>query len=60
MFTLVAEGQTVAEVAQTLFMSQSTVKTHLGKVYSKLGAHNRAGAVMAAINLGLIQPRTQK
>lgn len=59
-FTLVAEGQTVAEVAQTLFMSQLTVKTHLGKVYSKLGAHNRAGAVMAAINLGLIQPRTQK
>lgn len=59
-FTLVAEGQTVAEVAQTLFMSQSTVKTHLGKVYSKLGVHNRAGAVMTAINLGLIQPRTPK
>ena len=55
--TLVADGETVAGVANTLFMSQSTVKTHLGKVYAKLGAHNRASAVMAALNLGLIQQR---
>ncbi|NLX00358.1 MAG: response regulator transcription factor [Actinomycetales bacterium] len=55
--SLVADGETVAGVANSLFMSQSTVKTHLGKVYAKLGAHNRASAVMAAINLGLIRPR---
>lgn len=56
---LVAEGKTVAGVANSLFMSQSTVKTHLGKVYAKLGAHNRASAVMAAINLGIVQPRNR-
>ena len=55
--SLVADGQTVAGVANNLYMSQSTVKTHLGKVYAKLGAHNRASAVMSAINLGLIRPR---
>lgn len=55
---LVAEGETVAGVADALFMSPSTVKTHLGKVYAKLGAHNRASAVMTAIDLGLVQPRS--
>lgn len=55
--SLVADGETVSGVANHLYMSQSTVKTHLGKVYAKLGAHNRASAVMAAINLGLIRPR---
>lgn len=42
--------------AKTLFMSESTVKTHIAKLYNKLGANNRASAVMAAIRLGLIQP----
>ena len=36
-------------------MSESTVKTHVGKVYDKLGAHNRAEAVMAAVRLGLVK-----
>jgi DNA-binding CsgD family transcriptional regulator len=35
-------------------MSESTVKTHIAKVYDKLGANNRASAVMSAIRLGLI------
>jgi DNA-binding NarL/FixJ family response regulator len=52
--TLIAEGAKVSEVATKLFMSASTVKTHIGKVYSKLGAHNRASAVRIAIDLGLI------
>lgn len=56
-FALAADGETVSEIANRLFMSQSTVKTHLGKVYAKLGAHNRASAVMSAISLGLVQPR---
>ncbi|MCA1784207.1 MAG: response regulator transcription factor [Intrasporangiaceae bacterium] len=54
--TLIAEGAKVSEVATKLFMSASTVKTHIGKVYSKLGAHNRASAVRIAIDLRLIQP----
>ncbi|HEV7148101.1 MAG TPA: LuxR C-terminal-related transcriptional regulator [Pedococcus sp.] len=39
-------------------MSESTVKTHVSKVYEKLGAHNRASAVMAALRLGLVKSET--
>jgi DNA-binding CsgD family transcriptional regulator len=35
-------------------MSPSTVKTHITKIYDKLGAHNRASAVIAAVRLGLV------
>ncbi|HEY8306577.1 MAG TPA: response regulator transcription factor [Lapillicoccus sp.] len=50
-----AVGDSVAGMAKRLFMSESTVKTHIAKVYSKLGAHNRASAVMAAIKLGFVK-----
>ncbi|MEO8557014.1 MAG: response regulator transcription factor [Actinomycetota bacterium] len=49
------DGDSVALVARQLFMSESTVKTHVGKVYEKLGAHNRASAIMAAVRLGLVK-----
>ncbi len=49
-----AGGASVAQVAKALYMSESTVKTHIAKLYDKLGANNRASAVMAAIRLGLI------
>ena len=49
-------GASVGKTAKALFMSESTVKTHVGKVYDKLGAHNRAEAVMAAVRLGLVNP----
>jgi len=49
-----AAGASVAQVARALFMSESTVKTHIAKLYEKLGANNRASAVMSAIRLGLI------
>jgi DNA-binding NarL/FixJ family response regulator len=49
------DGDSVAMVARQLFMSESTVKTHVGKVYEKLGAHNRASAIMAAVRLGLVK-----
>jgi len=48
------DGDSVALVARQLFMSESTVKTHVGKVYEKLGAHNRASAIMAAVRLGFV------
>lgn len=50
-----AAGSSVAQVAKSLFMSESTVKTHIAKIYDKLGANNRASAVMAAIRLGLVE-----
>jgi DNA-binding NarL/FixJ family response regulator len=47
-------GDSIAAVAKQLYMSESTVKTHVSKLYDKLGAHNRASAVMAALRLGLV------
>jgi len=52
--SLIATGSSISQVAADLFMSESTAKTHVAKIYSKLGVHNRASAVMAAIRLGLI------
>lgn len=52
---LIAAGSSIADVAKTLYMSQSTAKTHVSKIYSKLGAHNRASAVRAALTRGLIR-----
>jgi len=43
-------------VAKELYMSESTVKTHVARVYEKLGAHNRASATMAAVRLGFVKP----
>jgi DNA-binding NarL/FixJ family response regulator len=50
------DGDSVASVAKQLYMSESTVKTHVARVYEKLGAHNRASAIMAAIRLGFVKP----
>jgi len=51
---LLADGSSIREVSTALFMSDSTAKTHVAKIYSKLGAHNRASAVIAAVRLGLV------
>ena len=50
---LLVEGSSVAQVGRR-FHLPSTVKTHIGKIYEKLGAHNRASAVIAAVRLGLV------
>jgi DNA-binding NarL/FixJ family response regulator len=52
---MLVEGASIGKTARSLFMSESTVKTHVGKVYEKLDAHNRAEAVMAAVRLGLVR-----
>jgi DNA-binding NarL/FixJ family response regulator len=51
---LLAEGQGVASIARALFVSESTAKTHISKIYEKLGAANRAQAIMNAIRAGLL------
>lgn len=51
---LLAEGLSVAAIATRLFISESTAKTHISKIYAKLEARNRAQAIMAALDLGLI------
>jgi DNA-binding NarL/FixJ family response regulator len=51
---LLRDGLSVAQVARRLFMSESTVKTHIARIYDKLGANNRAQALMSAIRQGLV------
>jgi len=53
---LVAAGTTNREAAARLFISEATVKTHLLHIYAKLGVTDRAAAVAAAFNLGLLRP----
>jgi DNA-binding NarL/FixJ family response regulator len=51
---LLADGLAVAQIARRLYISESTAKTHISKLYEKLGAGNRAQALMTALRLGLI------
>jgi DNA-binding NarL/FixJ family response regulator len=52
---LLAEGLSVSAIASRLYISESTAKTHIAKLYEKLGAGNRASAIMAALKAGLIE-----
>jgi DNA-binding NarL/FixJ family response regulator len=51
---LLSEGLGVAAIARHLYVSESTAKTHISKIYEKLGAANRAQAIMSAIRSGLL------
>jgi DNA-binding NarL/FixJ family response regulator len=51
---LLSDGLGVAAIARTLFVSESTAKTHISKIYEKLGAGNRAQAIMNAIRAGVL------
>ena len=51
---LLADGLGVAQISRRLYISESTTKTHISKLYEKLGAANRAQALMSALRLGLI------
>ncbi|GAA1910127.1 response regulator [Streptantibioticus ferralitis] len=52
---LVAAGSTNRETAARLFISEATVKTHLLHIYAKLGVKDRAAAVAAAYERGLLR-----
>jgi len=56
---LLALGYTNAQLAERLFVSPNTVKTHLQHIYDKLGVPNRTAAVSTARQLGIIAPQTQ-
>ena len=52
--SLLADGLGTGEIAGSLYMSESTAKTHITHIYQKLGAANRAQALVAAMRLGLL------
>ncbi|KHK96848.1 LuxR family transcriptional regulator [Microbacterium mangrovi] len=54
--TLIGRGRSNSEIAADLFISEQTVKTHVGKVLAKLGARDRVQAVIFAYDAGLVEP----
>jgi LuxR family maltose regulon positive regulatory protein len=51
---LIANGASNQEIADTLVITQITVKRHIGNILSKLGASNRTQALVQARKIGLV------
>jgi DNA-binding NarL/FixJ family response regulator len=53
----IASGHANAEIARALYLSEATVKTHVGRILAKLGLRDRVHAVIFAYDQGLVRPR---
>lgn len=56
--TLIARGLSNTEIAESLYVSLGTVKTHVGRLLSKLNARDRAQLVISAYEAGVVTPGT--
>ena len=56
-FVLIANGLSNPEIAATLFVSEATVKTHVGHILAKLKARDRVQLVLIAYEAGIVSPR---
>ncbi|WP_146361731.1 response regulator [Arthrobacter yangruifuii] len=55
-FTLIAQGLSNPEIAAKLYLSEATVKTHVGHILAKLEARDRVHAVVIAYETGIVAP----
>lgn len=53
---LVARGATNPEIAESLYVSERTVKGHISGIFTKLGVRDRAAAIICAYDAGLVNP----
>ncbi len=53
---LMARGATNAEIASSLHVAEATVKTHVGRIFSKLDVRDRAAAIVFAYDHGVVSP----
>ncbi len=54
----VARGATNAEIAAALYLSEATVKSHIGAIFTKLGLRDRAAVIVYAFDHGVVHPPT--
>jgi DNA-binding NarL/FixJ family response regulator len=54
--TLIATGLSNQEISAHLYITEGTVKTHVGRIFTKLNVRDRAQAVIAAYDAGLVAP----